>query len=213
MSSRRFLPAVAAVICLLGGLSAGASFEVVHAFDPGPAVPYSALIRGTDGNFYGSSGYGGTFDHGTIYRLTPANEVSVVVSLSGRGGTTPGAGPGELFQDSMGTLYGTTHEGGLGIHSVYGTVFKVTPQGQHVLLHSFEGDATQFGTNPVGPLGLDAAGNVYGVTMGGGIQERGTIFKISPAGQFSVLVQFSGTSGPAPGAAPYGGIVADGFGL
>jgi uncharacterized repeat protein (TIGR03803 family) len=34
------------------------------------AWPYAGLVQGTDGNFYGTTCYGGTNDNGTVFRLT-----------------------------------------------------------------------------------------------------------------------------------------------
>jgi uncharacterized repeat protein (TIGR03803 family) len=44
-------------------------------------------------------------------------------------------------------------------------------------------------------------GNFYGVTVGGGTQNRGTVFQIIPNGEYSILYNF-GTDGSWPGATP-----------
>ncbi len=189
-----------------------ATLEALHSFDAGPALPYSSLLHHGDGNFYGSSGYGGKFDQGAIYRVTPANDISVVISFSGRGGSAPGRRPGELIQDEAGNIYGVAHSGSAAVNSEYGTVFKITPQGAYTLLREFgdSGGSATLGGNPIGPLARDAAGNLYGVTQTGGTASKGIIFKITADGQFTVLVNFTGTSGQARGASPYGGLISDG---
>jgi uncharacterized repeat protein (TIGR03803 family) len=206
--------ALAALLCLCTTPGNAATFEIIHSFNAGATLPYSSLLRGIDGNFYGSSGYGGKFDWGTIYRVTPANEIAVVISFSGNGGPAPGSRPGELIQDAAGNLYGVTHSGSTVGISQYGTVFKVTPEGIHTVLYDFNdpGGSAPGGGNPIGPLARDAAGNLYGVAQAGGAAGKGTIFRITPAGEFSVLVHFTGIGGSARGQAPYGGLIPDGAG-
>jgi uncharacterized repeat protein (TIGR03803 family) len=210
MKPRHFLP-VALAFC--GFLPAFAStFETLYTIPSGPSVPYSPLLRGVDGNFYGSSGYGGDRNVGTIYRVTPSGAISVVISFTGQSGAVPGARPTHLIQDAAGTLYGTTFEGGPG-NTIGGTVFKVTPQGQHTLLRSFDGhNASQLGYYPTGPLALDAAGNLYGCLRDGGAWQQGAIFKIDPNGAFTILLHFTGTDGPGRGRNPAGGLIPDGAG-
>jgi uncharacterized repeat protein (TIGR03803 family) len=82
-----------------------------------------------------------------------------------------------------GNLYGTTYQGGA---YNYGTVFKVTKKGVEQVLYSFSGGAD--GRYPVSNLIRDAAGNLYGTTAYGGIQDCaygdgggcGTVFMLTP---------------------------------
>jgi uncharacterized repeat protein (TIGR03803 family) len=70
---------------------------------------------------------------------------------------------------------------------------------QEILLHSFNGGAD--GENPMASLILDAAGNLYGTTYGGGINGKGTVFRIDSAGNETVLYSFkSGADGQNPAA-------------
>src|SRR5262245_42807860 len=98
--------------CLCFSSVRAETFETVHTFPTVPLLPYSSLLRGLDGNFYGSSGYGGARNWGTIYRVTPAGEISVVLSFSYTGGPVPGGRPLGLIQDAAGMLYGITFDGG-----------------------------------------------------------------------------------------------------
>ena len=101
-----------------------------------------------------------------------------------------------LIQDEMGTFYGTTILGGT---SNNGTLFKVNPKGRVTVLYSFTGGTD--GAWPASGVVRDAAGNLYGTTVTGGnprcmySYDRpgcGTVFKLSAAGEFSVLHSFSG---------------------
>jgi uncharacterized repeat protein (TIGR03803 family) len=70
------------------------------------------------------------------------------------------------------------------------------------ILHSFTGAD---GNGPTGNLITDSAGNIYGVTGGGGASSEGTIYKIAPDGTETVLHNFS----EADGTNPVGGLVMD----
>lgn len=129
---------------------------------------------------------------------------------------TPGAdgnGPiAALIQDSAGSLYGTTEEGGGS--AGYGVVFELNTSGVETVLHSFTGP-TSDGAIPVAPLIRDSAGNLYGTTAEGGSGEydfeSGAVFKIDSAGNETILYSFLGPYGDNgdDGCYPYQGLVMD----
>ncbi len=89
------------------------------------ASPLAGLLQATDGNFYGTTRYGGTTRAGTVFRITPDGVYTTLYSFTGNGGTTSndGAEPvSALIQGSDGNLYGTTSGGGT---SRAGTIFRV----------------------------------------------------------------------------------------
>jgi uncharacterized repeat protein (TIGR03803 family) len=155
-----------------------------------------AIVQGSDGNFYGTTSVGGpafngtTVGYGTIFKLTPAGQLTTLYSFSGPDGATPLAG---LIQASDGNFYGTTSAGG---QSNDGTVFKVTPAGELTTLHTFPGSD---GAIPEGPLLEDNAGNFYGTAMRGGLDDLGVVFRlaISPPVQLTGIVsrKVHGTAG------------------
>ena len=117
-------------------------------------------------------------------------------------GGSDGAGPyAALVADSAGNFYGTTQSGGA---NDQGTVYKITSAGVHTLLHSFDGAGSD-GAFPYAGLIADGAGNFYGTTLTGA-SGQGTVYKISSAGDFTLLHTFGGSDG----AAPFAGLVADG---
>ncbi len=103
---------------------------------------------------------------------------------------------GSLVRDGEGNLYGTTLHGG---NSGAGTVFKIDRSGTLTVLHSFIGRPD--GDWPYAGLVLDALGNLYGTTGGGGTGGRGTVFKIDTSGTETVLYSFTGKRGADPKAA------------
>jgi uncharacterized repeat protein (TIGR03803 family) len=86
------------------------------------ANPCAGLLQASDGNFYGTTQFGGAWHQGTAFRLTPDGELTTLVDFGcmGGGGIVPNS---TLVEGADGNLYGTT-EGG-GIHGC-GTVFRLS---------------------------------------------------------------------------------------
>jgi len=155
--------------------------------------PSAALVLGNDGNFYGTTEYGGVSGgYGTVFKMTPAGALTTLVSFKNNNGAYPTAG---LVQNSDGNFYGATSAGGT--NGGFGTVFKMTPAGALTTLFAF--DSTN-GANPYGELVLDASGNLYGTTgYGGPYTDQdanglgyGTVFKITTNGTLTTLYAFTG---------------------
>jgi uncharacterized repeat protein (TIGR03803 family) len=128
--------------------------------------------------------------------------------------TTDGNGvPSPLLKDASGNLYGTTSAGGA--HNL-GTVYRLSPIStggfKETILYSFKGGSAD-GASPQGPLVRDSVGNLYGVTLEGGVAATvcnvetpspgcGVIFKLSPAASGAwvetVLHRFTGIDGGNP---------------
>ncbi len=136
--------------------------------------------------------------------VAASNVVSVSVSCTAGTftilhdfGTDPtkGANPrGTLIMDELGNLYGTAATHGTNGN---GTVFKISAEGILSVLHAFRAHPTD-GDFPGAGLIMDGAGNLYGTTVHGGEHEQGTIYKISAAGEQSILHSFSGPDGRHP---------------
>jgi uncharacterized repeat protein (TIGR03803 family) len=163
-------------------------------FSVPPEYPSAALARGSDGNFYSTTRYGGTGGGGTVFEMTPVGVLTTLVSFNGTNGSYPYAG---LVQGNDGSFYGTTPQGGL---LSDGTVFKVTAAGVLTTLVSFNGTN---GRHPYGGLVQGSDGNFYGTTGDGGAGGSGTVFKMTSAGLLTTLASFN----RANGAAPYGTLV------
>jgi uncharacterized repeat protein (TIGR03803 family) len=122
------------------------------------------------------------------------------------GGNDGGAPYSELTFDSSGNLFGTTFRGG---KYGSGVVFKLQPNGKEVALHNFSG--ARDGGNPYyGALAIDALGNLYGTTLGGGRFGAGVAFKLTPTGGERVLHAFSNIGGD--GESPIGSVTLDAAG-
>ncbi len=147
----------------------------------------------------------------------PITEVVLIPGITvlhafvpGVDGESPQAG---LLRDAQGNLYGTTSIGGAyGI----GAVYKLDNLGNETVIHSCgtSGD----GGCPYAVLIQDAQGNLYGTTEKGGnsacmagTECGGTVFKVTAAGQETVLYSFTGTAGD--GGQPYAGVIQDEQGI
>lgn len=174
---------------------------VLHSFTgtPDGATPFAGVVLDADGNLYGTTYTGGASGYGTVFKLDPAGNETVLHSFI----STDGANPyGGLALDSLGNLYGTTHNGGA---SGYGTVFKIDPSGNETVLSNLN---VTSGGNPYGGVALDAAGNLYGTAFDGGSANLGTVFKIDPSGQLTVIHNLV----TSDGGAPEGGVTVDSSG-
>jgi uncharacterized repeat protein (TIGR03803 family) len=185
---------------------------VLHSFEGGEdgVWPRGSLLLDAQGDLYGtsSSGVEGV-NHGAVFKITPDGKLTVLYQFAGG---FDGASPiGGLISDADGNLYGTTAGGGVGCDgNGCGTVFKVTPKGKETVLHAFTGGND--GAEPAGELVADADGNLYGTTQQGGSvacdgDGCGTVFKLTPAGQETVLYAFP--SGGHSGVWPQGHLVID----
>jgi len=178
-------------------LSPAGSFTVLHVFTgPDGAEPTAPLIQASDGNFYGTTAFGGASNVGTVFRMTPSGDVTVLHSFAGR--PTDGSVPeAALIQGRDGNAYGTTLTGG---SAAFGTVFRITPAGAYTVLYSFTGGAD--GNGPQASLVQATDGNLYGTANSGGAFNRGTVFRLTPGGAFSLLHAFTGgVDGALPTAA------------
>jgi uncharacterized repeat protein (TIGR03803 family) len=92
------------------------------------AGPQSALIQATDGNFYGTTLYGGPRNYGTVFRTTPQGKTTILYIFCSQLACVDGETPfGGLLQATDGKLYGTTTRGGTGRSCQFrcGTVFSL----------------------------------------------------------------------------------------
>jgi uncharacterized repeat protein (TIGR03803 family) len=169
------------------------------------ATPY-AILLGLDGNFYGVTRGGGAHNLGVIFKMTKAGKVTVLHSFAGTASSDGSLPIGGMVQANDGTLYGTTYGGGT---KNWGTVFKILPTGNgYAILHNFDRTADiNDGIQPLAGLALGTDGNVYGTSGGGGHQNSGALFRVTPAGAYATLYSFCAVSGCKDGFFPQTGMV------
>lgn len=200
------------------------SFDVSDGFNP-----TAALIFDGDGNLYSTTQEGGGAEvqnlahsngdaAGNVFELSPRQgggwreTVLHTFSSSRRGGSLPAS---SLIFDGSGNLYGTTSSSGVG----WGVAFELSPKSRggwkETVLHVFKFNGKD-GNDPQGNLILDASGNLYGTTAGGGDCNQqygcGTVFELSPKSgggwKETLLHNFNGNDGEIP----YAGLIFDAVG-
>jgi uncharacterized repeat protein (TIGR03803 family) len=179
------------------------------------------LIAGAGGELYGAALFGGAYNKGGIYRLTPPARAGrkwtedIIWSF---GATGDGAYPsGDLLLGPGGVITGVTTSGGT---FSAGTVFQLAPPAsgqtvwQETVLHNFTLGSSD-GATPMGGLTSDSAGNLYGTTRDGGAHFDGTAYKLTkPSGHATAWTEtiLWNFTGGADGAVPQAKLVADSAG-
>lgn len=188
-------------------------FTSLHSFNGTDGESTLAgLIQATDGDLYGTEGYGGsncaaTAMCGTIFKITPSGAFTTFYNFCSQAACLDGKGPlGPLLQGTDGDFYGTTYQGG---SQNAGTIFKISLTGTLTTIHSFcsQGGCAD-GGSPEAGLIQATNGNLYGVAPNGGVYGGGTIFAIAPDGQFTTLYSFCAQAQCADGMGPSGVIQA-----
>jgi len=170
------------------------------------ANPYlGSLIQAWDGNFYGTTIAGGTGPEcqvdggcGTIFKLTPKGVFTTLYNFCSQPGCADGSEPtAGLTLGPRGYFYGTTLLGASG----YGTIFRMSPDGEVQTMVTFDGFD---GFQPTGGLTLATDGKLYGTAYNGGtnncypLNVCGTVYQITPNGGFKLLHEFDLSDGAAP---------------
>ena len=140
----------------------------------------SALLQGSNGNFYGVAASGANQSNGTVFTISPAGKFTTLYSFCAQTRCPDGGFPVNLMQASNKSLYGSTQFGGA--HNG-GTLFQITTSGTFTNLYSFV-------HSQVNTLIQGGDGNLYGTQGAGGNQDHGTVFKVSPQGQLTYLHSF-----------------------
>ncbi len=173
--------------------------------------PEAGLIFDNRGNLYGTTADGGgTSNGGTVFKLTPAGEETVLYQFCAESNCSDGATPqGGLVFDQKGNLYGTTFQGGNpdNCYLGCGVVFKLTPQGKETVLYRFCPKINcADGEFPEGGLLIDRKGNLDGTVYEGGAYGAGAVFKVTPDGKETILHSFGAQ---ADGEYPEAGVIFD----
>lgn len=195
-----------------GVVGAGAVYQfsavgvvsVLHGFNDTPdgGTPNGGLVLGSDGNFYGTTEYGGISHLGTAYRVSPEGTYEELISFDSSNGAQPF---GQMIQATDGNFYGTTLSGG---SLSNGTVFQLTPAGVLTTVYNFTYSGSD-GAQPKGTLVQGADRRLYGTTQAGGSYGLGTVFALdlnlgstltllsaaSVKGSFAIDLPLTGTPG------------------
>lgn len=203
--------------------------RVLHSFGPASLfggdgfTPLAGLVMDAAGNLYGTTAFGGDWGVGTVFELVNSSgsyTEKVLYSFGANLSISGGTGPmGPLVIDAAGNLYGTAGGGTDGV----GVVFElVNSSGSYAekVLYSFTGPTNGDGSDVIGGLLMDPAGNLYGTTGFGGTSSNcapsfgcGTLFElVNSSGSYTEKVLHSFTGSPNDAQWPYGSPTMDASG-
>jgi uncharacterized repeat protein (TIGR03803 family) len=215
------MPMAIAITCALTTMAAQAqTFSVIHNFSGGQdgATPMAGLTMDRAGNLYGTANYGGNAGGncgldgcGAVFRLSNRNSSWLLTPLYDFAGGNDGANPqaASVVVGSDGSIFSTTFLGGTGCNgSGCGTVFNLQPPASacktalcpwtETVLHRFTGPD---GSGPVGTMVFDPSGNLYGVTLLGGLDGGGTVYQLT-ANNWTENILFHPYGYPGSGITP-----------
>ena len=180
--------------------------KVLYSFTGGldGGQPYAGVIFDPAGNLYGVTQFGGAYNQGTVFELSPSpsGTWTETVLYSFTGGSDGSQPMYDLAMDGGGNLYGTAAYGG---DSYCGTVYELSPSESgwtFTLLHTFGGKDD--GCSPQADLNFNG-NRLLGTTAGGGCHSMGTAFRLFSDG-VEVVYSFGGNNGNLPN-----GLTGDGF--
>src|SRR5215475_3877249 len=157
-----------------------------------------SLIMDAAGNLFSTTG-GGTNGRGTVVELvkTDSGYASTVTTLFTSDPSNGYLG-GRLTMDAAGNLFGTTLLAGAS--GTDGEVFEIAKTGAGYA--STPTILATFTNSWSGPLLVDAAGNLFGSTGGGGANGKGMVFEIAKTASGytapTTLASFNGSNGAQP---------------
>jgi uncharacterized repeat protein (TIGR03803 family) len=206
--------AIFATVALMFDVASASSTKVIYAFAGGNDGEYldTDLVIDSAGNLYGSTVQGGTSSSGTVFKVSPSGNHTVLYSFTG------GADGGEPYKgvtlDSKGNIYGTAVTGGGGsCEGGCGVVFKLTKNSDgtwtQTVIHQFTGGSD--GSGPGSGLTFDQQGNLYGMTPTGGTYGLGTVYQLQPqsGGTWNLNVIHTFTGGNDGSSASAGRLIFD----
>src|ERR1041385_4680739 len=159
--------------------------------------PAGHLIRDrASGDLYGTTGGGGVYNAGTIFKLSQDGEETVLYNFSGGAdGGTPRSGP---IKDDAGNLFGTASDGRA---QNGGGLLRLAPDGTYTVLYSFP----QYWNVIAHPHLNRDTGDFYGTAFSGSLAGHGLVFRLAADGTCTVLHTFGGGGGGGARAAAGGG--------
>ncbi len=171
-----------------------ASFNGSNGFQP-----FGGVTLDANGDLFGTTAQGGAYNKGTVWEIAQGSgTITTLASFNGSNGAGPQS---HVTFDANGNVFGTTAGGGANSR---GTVWEIAKGSSTITtLASFNGSN---GFQPFAGVTIDANGNLYGTTSGGGSYGYGTVWEIAKGSNtITSLVTFN----YANGASPEGGVTLD----
>jgi uncharacterized repeat protein (TIGR03803 family) len=185
------------------------NFDMIGNQNDGGYFPYSNLIY-YNNVFFGTTSGGGVNDKGTIFFIDTLGNFQTLYDFGSVGNINDGSAPYAGLLEFNGILYGTTSSGG---NYNSGTIFSINPNGimgnyfDYTTLYSFGHDGMFDGCIPYASLIL-CNNLLFGTTINGGDNNKGTIFSIKLDGKnYRRLYSFGTVGGSTDGAVPYASLL------
>jgi uncharacterized repeat protein (TIGR03803 family) len=174
------------------------------------SYPDAGLVQGDDGNFYGTTEYGGAnssttgIGGGTFFKITPEGVLTTLYSFCSLSGCADGVAPSWLVKGVNGDFYGSSYVAA----NRSNNIFQITPSGALTILYTFCGPDCTGGSDP-SSLVQGSDGNLYGTTDWGGNSDSkcgnygcGTFFRLTLSGTLTTLYDFCSLANCADGVGP-----------
>ena len=192
------------------------SETVLHSFEiaDGDDVEGGLVWDSSRSTLYGTTLKNPPYGAGTVFKMDTTGALTVLHSfLNPIDGDTPYKPP---LLDALDTLYGTDAFGGNRscpgpFGDGCGTVWKLDTNGNLAVLHTFTGGKD--GSSPLSGLVSDQAGNLYGMTSGGGIYGFGVVFEMGPTPSGGWTYRVIHAFRNRPGANPCSNLIIDAAGI
>jgi uncharacterized repeat protein (TIGR03803 family) len=201
--------------------SSGWSYALIYQFpadQSGGSHPNARVAFGPDGHLYGTTQFGGAFQRGVVFTLTPPLSICKTLACFWKEkliyqfqGAPDGDEPtGDLAWDPAGNIYGTTFVGGTGGDTTDGTVYELQPGNPWTeqVIHNF----VRFGgIDPFSGV-LYIGGKLYGTSSDGGLSHQGAVFELALNNGIWMENHLHDFGSPSQGFNSFGGMVIDAAG-
>jgi uncharacterized repeat protein (TIGR03803 family) len=181
--------------------------SVLYSFKgyPSDSAGASGVFQAGDGTLYGTSDFGGTYNKGTVFKVSPSGIETVLYSF-GSAANDPARDVSALVEGDDGNFYGVSAFGGT---SNLGAVFRITPEGILTLVHSFTGGSNDGVAGSGSGLLKGSDGNFYGIASGYGPNGAGIVYRLTPAGVETIVYAFGPSTSGGVGSFPEGTLSED----
>ena len=176
-----------------GDLTYTVLYELFSFYDG--AAPEAGLTVGADGELYGLTTTGGSYNAGTLFKFDLSAgypEVLHQFDPDNEGGTPKAS----LVLHSDGVLYGATSQGTIG----GGALFRYSDDSGFELLHAL--DPTTDGSAIGSAMSESTDGTLFGFAAQGGQYGQGTAFKFDETNGFTTLHHFQSPEAALPTGTP-----------
>lgn len=180
-------------------LTPAGELSVIYPFDLSPSnfgyTPKAGFCIGADGLLYGSTSAGSCNTTGCLFKMSTKG-TPTFLQCNGAPSFSGPSSYNQLLQASDGTFYGAIYDTDPQTQNRVDLILHLAADGS--VLFSIQMDQATMGAEPDTRFTEGTDHNIYGVTPQGGANNIGTVFRVTPAGAFTVLYTFSGADGNRP---------------